>query len=117
MSKPPSACLKPSRLSEARLQAVSSRNMYSEHGLEALMRPEPGQVCHSLMVVSYCTPGSAQAQAASPISPHSSAALIVFEILPSVRRIKVQSPPSSTRSRNSLVTRTELLEFWPETVR
>jgi hypothetical protein len=33
-------------------------------GLLALMRPSSGQVCHSLMVVSYCTPGSAQAQAA-----------------------------------------------------
>jgi hypothetical protein len=39
--------------------------MYSEHGLDALIRPEPGQVCHSLIVVSYCTPGSALAQAAS----------------------------------------------------
>ena len=28
------------------------------------MRPELGQVCQSLMVLSYCTPGSAQAQAA-----------------------------------------------------
>src|SRR5258708_676191 len=117
MSKLPSSRRKPRRLSEARLHAVSSRNMYSEHGLEALIRPEPGQVCHSLMVVSYCTPGSAQAQAASPLSSHSSAALLVLEILPSVRRIRVQSPPSSTRSRNSLVMRTELLEFWPETVR
>ena len=45
----------------ARLQAVSSRNMYSEHGLEALMRPDSGQVCQSLMVVSNWMPGSAQA--------------------------------------------------------
>ena len=36
----------------ARLQAVSSRNMYSEHGFEPLIRPPSGQVCHSLMVVS-----------------------------------------------------------------
>jgi hypothetical protein len=34
---------KRSRLSEARLQAESSRNIYSEHGL-AVMRPERGQV-------------------------------------------------------------------------
>ena len=40
-----------SRLSDARLQAVSSRNMYSEHGLEARIGPEAGQVCQSLMVV------------------------------------------------------------------
>jgi hypothetical protein len=44
---------------------VSSRNMYSEHGFEALMRPEAGQVCQSLMVVSYWMPGSALAQAAN----------------------------------------------------
>ena len=42
---------KASRFSEARLQAVSSRNMYSEHGLEPRMGPEAGQVCQSLMVV------------------------------------------------------------------
>jgi len=60
----PSLPRKAMRFSEARLQAVSSRNMYSEQGLEALMRPELGQVCHSLMVVSNCSPGSAQAQAA-----------------------------------------------------
>ena len=50
-----------------RLQAVSSRNMYSEQGLDALMRPEFGQVCHLLIVVSYWTPGSPQAQAPSDI--------------------------------------------------
>jgi hypothetical protein len=27
--------------------------MYSEHGLDALMRPEFGHVCHWLIVVSY----------------------------------------------------------------
>ena len=39
-----------SRFSEARLQAVSSRNMYSEHGFDARISPEAGQVCQSLMV-------------------------------------------------------------------
>ena len=38
--------------------------MYSEHGLEARIAPEAGQVCQSLTVVWYCRPGSAQAQAA-----------------------------------------------------
>ena len=52
------------RLMLARLQAVSSRNMYSEQGFEALIRPEFGQVCQRLIVVSYCTPGSPQDQAA-----------------------------------------------------
>ena len=53
-----------SRFSDARLQAVSSRNMYSEHGFEALISPSAGQVCHSLVVSWNCTPGSAQVQAA-----------------------------------------------------
>src|ERR1700690_3701460 len=55
------------RLMLARLHAVSSRNMYSEQGFEALIRPEFGQVCQRLMVVSYCTPGSPQYQAPSAI--------------------------------------------------
>ncbi len=52
------------RFSEARLQAVSSRNMYSEHGLDARIGPDTGQVCQSLMVVWYWMPGSAEAHAA-----------------------------------------------------
>src|SRR5688572_26621464 len=51
------------RFMDARLQAVSSRNMYSEHGLDALILPPSGQVCHSFIVVSNCTPGSAHAHA------------------------------------------------------
>src|SRR5215469_6655789 len=105
------------RLSDARLHAVSSRNMYSEHGLDALMRPDSGQVCHSLIVVSYCRPGSALAQAAYAILSHSSRASTALCSLPSVRRINSHLPPLSTRSRKSLVTRTELFEFWPATVR
>ena len=42
------------RFREARLQAVSSRNMYSEQGLEARMGPELGQVCQSFIVVLKC---------------------------------------------------------------
>ena len=52
------------RFSEARLQAVSSRNMYSEHGFDARIGPEAGQVCQSLIVVWNWMPGSAEAQAA-----------------------------------------------------
>src|SRR5262249_29633191 len=117
MSMVPSARLKVSRFMDAKLQAVSSRNMYSEHGLDALMRPDAPQVCHSLMVVSYWRPGSAQAQAASPIRSQSSRALMVFDTLPSVRRISFHSLSAFTASRNSFVSRTELFEFWPETVR
>ena len=55
------------RLSEARLQAVSLRNMYSEHGLLAWMRSVFADVCQSLIVVSYWMPGSPQRCAASAI--------------------------------------------------
>ena len=33
--------------------------MYSEHGFDALMRAVFGEVCQSLIVVSYCMPGIA----------------------------------------------------------
>jgi hypothetical protein len=64
-----SLSLKRSRFSEARLQAVSSRNMYSEHGLEARIGPAAGQVCQSLMVVCTAGPDRREAQAAWPIFP------------------------------------------------
>src|SRR5258708_38663455 len=107
-----------SRLREARLQAVSSRNMYSEHGLLARIGPEAGQVCQSLTVVWYCRPGSADAQAACAIFSHKSVAFFVSATLPPlVRQVRSQSPSASTALRNSSVTRTVLLEFWPDTVR
>ncbi len=84
------------RFNDARLQAVSSRNIYSEQGLEALIRPPSGQVCHSLMVLSYCSPGSAQAHAAWAIFSHRSAALIRLATPPSRRLINSHSPWSST---------------------
>src|SRR5438874_11389875 len=55
------------RLKEARLQAESSRNMYSEQGLEALMRAVFLEVCQRLMVESYCMPGSPHCHVASAI--------------------------------------------------
>src|SRR4051795_12226938 len=67
VSNDPSGQLNFIRLMLARLQAVSSRNMYSEQGFEALMRPEFGHVFQRLIVVSYCTPGSPQLQAHSAI--------------------------------------------------
>jgi len=91
--------------------------MYSEQGFDALMRPDSGQVCQSLMVVSNCTPGSAQAQAAWPILSHSSRARRVLWTLPSVRRMRSHGLSSSTALMNLSDTRTELLEFWPATVR
>src|SRR5439155_17542130 len=105
------------RLKDARLHAVSSRNMYSEHGLLAFMRPSLAQVCHSLIVVSYCTPGSALAQAALPMRSHSSRAGRVLLVLPSTRRVSVHSLSLCTASMKLLDMRTELLAFWPETVK
>ena len=49
------------------MHAVSSRNMYSEQGFEALMRAVFLQVCQRLTVVSYCMPGSPQCQVESAI--------------------------------------------------
>src|ERR1044072_5560014 len=108
---------KVSRLIDARLQAVSSRNMYSEHGLLARIGPEAGQVCQSFTVVWNCRPGSAQAQAAWPLFSHRSRAFTVLAICLRVRQVRSQSPSASTALRNSSVTRTELFEFCPETVR
>src|SRR5690348_548000 len=101
------------RFSDARLHAESSTCMYSEHGLDALIRPDTGDVCHWLIVVSYWTPGSAQRQAASAISRISSRALIGSPTgSPVVRAIRFHSASSSTACMNSSVTRTELFAFW-----
>src|SRR2546423_4740268 len=105
------------RLNDARLQAVSSRNIYSEQGLEPLIGPSFGQVCHWLTVVSYCTPGSALAHAALPMRSQSSRAFSVLLGLRSTRRIRSQSPSFCTASMKPLDMRTELLAFWPDTVK
>src|SRR6478672_13480964 len=97
------------RLADARLQAVSSRNMYSEHGLDARISPEDLQVCQSFMVVLKCRPGSADAQAAWPIFSQRSRALMVFMTLPSLRAIRSQVPSVSTARRKSSFSETELL--------
>ena len=99
-------------LIDARLHAESSRNMYSEHGLLALIRSVFGQVCQSFTVVSNCMPGSPHAQVASAIIFTTSRALSVSTGSPEVRARVCHSPSSSTACMNSSVTRTELLEFW-----
>jgi len=103
-------------LIEARLQAVSSRNMYSEQGLEALISPPAGQVCHSLTVPWNWMPGSAHFHAALPILSQSSRAGRVFMVLPEMRPTRFQSPPFSTASMKRLSSRTELFEACPATV-
>src|SRR4030081_724382 len=105
------------RLADARLQAVSSRNMYSEHGLEARISPDALQVFQAFMVVLKCRPGSAEAQAAWPIFSQRSRAFSVLVIFLLVRPIRFQSPSVSTARRKSYFRATELLEFWPDTVR
>src|SRR4051794_17298483 len=101
-----------SRLRLARLHEELSSDMYSEHGLDAVIRPVSGLVCQSLIVSSYCRPGSAQAQAASLILRNRSRASTVSMTRPSSRALRPNSVPSSTARMNSSVTRTELLAFW-----
>src|SRR6185312_4234784 len=100
------------RLSEARLQAESSRNMYSLHGLLALMRAVFFDVCQRLMVESYCMPGSPHCHVASEILRSSSRALCGAMGWPSfTERVKNVSSRSTDCIKSS-VTRTELLAFW-----
>src|SRR6202789_468902 len=100
------------RLKDARLQAESSRNMYSEQGLEALMRAGFLLVCQRLMVESNCMPGSPHCQVASAMLCMRCRAVYPLTGVRSltVRVVKVLS--DSTARMNSSVTRTELLAFW-----
>src|SRR3954471_16428751 len=101
-----------SRFSDARLQDELSSDMYSEHGLDAVIRPVSGLVCQSLMVSSYCRPGSAHSHAATAILRHSWRASTVSMTSPVDRARSPNSVPCSTARMNSSVTRTELLAFW-----
>src|SRR6478752_6827294 len=101
-----------SRLREARLHEELSSDMYSEHGLDAVMRPVSGLVCQALIVSSYWMPGSAHSHAALAILPKSSRASTVSMTEPSLRERSPNSVPSSTAFMNSSLTRTELLAFW-----
>src|ERR1035441_5595410 len=67
ISNVPAAFTNFSRLKLARLHAELSRNMYSEHGLEALILAVFLLVCQRLMVVSNCMPGSPHSHVASAI--------------------------------------------------
>ncbi len=100
------------RLSEARLHDELSSDMYSEHGLDAVIRPVSGLVCQSLMVSSYCSPGSAHSHAAFAILVNSSRASTVSMTSWVLRARSPNSVPSSTARMNSSLTRTELLAFW-----
>src|SRR5690349_15189844 len=108
MSKFPSESRNFTRLIELRLHAVSSRNMYSEHGFDALIRALFEHVCQALIVESYWTPGSAHCHALSAMIRQSSRALCVSTTSPVVRIFVSQSPSCSTARMNSSFTRTEL---------
>src|SRR5450631_172366 len=66
-SKLPSSRQNFIKLSEARLHAESSMNIYSLHGFEELIGAVLGQVCQRWIVSSYCMPGSPQSQVPSAI--------------------------------------------------
>src|SRR5438874_9203926 len=94
------------KFSDARLQAELSRNMYSEHGFDALMRAVLMHGCQSLIVVSYCMPGSPQIQAASAILRMIVRALKVSTGLPVTTDLVEKSLSRTTAFMNSSVTRT-----------
>src|ERR1700710_1588073 len=112
MSKRPRESTNFRRLKLARLQAESSRNMYSEQGFEALMRAVFLEVCQRLMVVSYCMPGSPHCQVASAMVCMRSRARYSWTGLRSLTGRGVKGASCSTAAMNSSVTRTELLAFW-----
>src|SRR3981081_1138347 len=101
-----------SRLKDAKLQAESSRNMYSEQGLDALMRPVFLLVCQRLIVESNCMPGSPRCQVASAIECMGARALYSLTGVRSLTVRVMKVPSVSTPRMNSSVTRTELLAFW-----
>ena len=103
------------RLSDARLHAESSRNMYSEQGFEALMRSVFGQVCQSLMVVSNCMPGSPHTCVPSAMRRIRSRAWWVDFTSPSVTARVSHFSSSTTARMKSSGTRTLLFEFWKNT--
>ena len=84
-----------SRLMLARLQEELSKWTYSEHGLAAVILPDSGQVCQSLIVPSYWMPGSAHSQAAWAILRNRSLASTVSTDLagPPGRQVERGCPP------------------------
>src|SRR5260370_5745698 len=100
------------RLMLARLHDELSRLRYSLHGLLAVIRPDSGLVCPSLIVWSYWMPGSAHAHAACAIWRNSDLASTRSTSSPFRRASRLNWPPFSTARMYSAETRTELLAFW-----
>jgi hypothetical protein len=124
-SNPPPGSRNRVRFRLARLQAESSRNMYSEHGFDELIGPAFGQVCQRWIVSSYCIPGSPHAQAAAAISSSRTSGSTASIGRPVVTATSGNSARSaaarpafrSASSRKRSVARTERFEFWKLTVR
>src|SRR5580698_7459118 len=96
-----------------RLQAVSSRNMYSEHGFDALIGPEFEHVCQRLIVVSYCTPGSPQYQVPSAICRRRNLASCSGPaVLGSVTQWVFHFLPSTALCMSAASTPTGRFAFW-----
>ena len=79
--------------------------MYSEHGLDARIGPDCGQVCQSLIVVWNWMPGSAQARGMADLVPQIAGSDSFYHLARGPRR----EPPLLVvqhGSRNSSVTRT-----------
>ena len=79
------------------------------------MRSVSGQVCHSLIVVSNCMPGSPHTCVPSAMSRIRSRAWYRSITEPSRTAFVSHTPSSSTARMNSSVTRTLLFEFWKKT--
>src|SRR3954449_6802261 len=94
-----------SRLSDARLHEELSSDMYSEHGLDAVIRPVSGLVCQSLIVSSYCSPGSAHCHAASAILWNSARASTVSITSPVLRARRSEEHTSELPSHSHFVCR------------
>src|SRR3974390_1560374 len=92
MSNVPAGVTNLSKLKLARLQAELSRNMYSEQGFDALMRAVFLLVCHLLIVVSNCRPGS----------PHSHVALAIFCMMSRALYLPTGRPSFTARVWKSL---------------
>src|ERR1700756_4140119 len=111
MSNVPAGVTNFRRLKLARLHAELSRNIYSEHGFEALIRAVFFDVCQRLIVVSYCMPGSPHCQVDSEMLRSKSRARSFSLDWPSVMFFVHQSRSSSAADMKSSVTRTEWLAF------
>ena len=100
------------RLMDDRLHAESSRNMYSEHGFEALIRAVLMHGFHSFTVVSNCMPGSPHTQADSAMRRIMSRASCLARGSPLVTERVHHGRPASYACMKSSLTRTLLFEFW-----